>query len=66
MQRAALEKSRWVGGKFAEEARKMHYGESEAEPIHGQASLDEAEELAEEGIELAPLLFPIAPPDAVN
>lgn len=66
MQKAVLEKSRWVGGNFADEARAMHYGERGAEPIHGQATGEEVEELLDEGVEIAPLPFPIAPPDAVN
>ncbi|MBN8940381.1 MAG: DUF1178 family protein [Rhizobiales bacterium] len=40
-----------VGDKFAEEARKIHYGETEHRSIHGSATPDEARELAEEGIE---------------
>lgn len=66
IQRKVLEKSRWVGGKFAEEARSMHYGEAEVQPIHGETSMEEAEQLIEEGIEIAALPFPVAPPDAVN
>ena len=66
IQRQVLEKSRWVGGKFAEEARSMHYGEAEVQPIHGETSIEEAEQLIEEGIEIAALPFPVAPPDAVN
>lgn len=66
IQRKVLEKSKWVGGKFADEARAMHYGEREAEPIHGQTSAEEAEQLIDEGIDIAALPFPIAPPDAVN
>ena len=66
IQRKVLEKSRWVGGKFADEARSMHYGENEAQPIHGETSIEEAEQLIEEGIEIAALPFPVAPPDAVN
>jgi hypothetical protein len=50
-----------VGEKFPEEARKIHYGESEARGIIGKASPDEAEALAEEGIEFAAL--PIFPDD---
>ena len=65
-QAAALKTSRWVGGKFAEKARAMHYGEQEAEQIHGQATPDEARALIEEGVEVAPILFPIAPPGEVN
>lgn len=39
-----------VGKQFAEEARKMHYGEAEKRSIYGQATKEEAEELGEEGI----------------
>ena len=66
MQAKALEQSRWVGESFAEESRAMHYGEREAEPIHGQATKQEAIELIEEGIEVAPLPFPVAPPGDAN
>lgn len=66
MQAEALKKSRWVGGSFADDARAMHYGEREVEPIHGEATLREAEELWEEGIEVAPLPFPVAPPGEAN
>jgi hypothetical protein len=48
-----------VGPKFPEEARKMHYGETEHRSIYGEASPDEARRLAEEGIEFQPL--PILP-----
>lgn len=65
-QAEAIKSSRWVGEKFAEEARAIHYGDKEAEPIHGQASPAEARELVEEGIELAPILFPIVPPGEAN
>ena len=44
-----------VGPKFPEEARKMHYGEIEHRSIYGEASPDDAKELAEEGIEFHPL-----------
>ena len=66
MQAEALKSSRWVGSKFAEESRAMHYGESEAEPIHGEATLEEARALLEEGVEVAPLPFPVAPPGKTN
>lgn len=66
MQAEALKTSHWVGDKFAQESRAMHYGEREAGPIHGQASLAEAKELFEEGIAVAPLPFPVAPPDDIN
>ena len=48
-----------VGQKFPEEARKMHYGETEHRSIYGVASPDDAKELAEEGIDFHPL--PILP-----
>jgi hypothetical protein len=41
-----------VGDKFAEEARKMHYGEAKKRNIYGDATEREAAELAEEGIEV--------------
>lgn len=44
-----------VGDKFAEEARKIHYGESDKRGIYGETSEDEAEALAEEGIEFGRL-----------
>ena len=47
-----------VGAQFAEEARRIHYGESPERPIRGQASRQEREELREEGIEVVPLPLP--------
>jgi hypothetical protein len=44
-----------VGERFAEEARRIHYGESEERPIWGQATSEEAEQLRDEGIEVAAL-----------
>jgi hypothetical protein len=40
----------YVGPRFAEEARKIHYGEVERRSIYGESTLDEAKELSEEGI----------------
>jgi hypothetical protein len=51
----------YVGDSFADEARKMHYGESEHRSIYGQANLNEAKALIEEGIEVHPI--PILPDD---
>jgi hypothetical protein len=48
-----------VGGRFPEEARKMHYGEKKHRSIYGSASPDDAKALHEEGIEFAPL--PVLP-----
>lgn len=51
----------YVGDKFADEARKMHAGESEERAIWGEATREEAEQLADEGIQAAPLPGPLAP-----
>ena len=48
-----------VGTKFPEEARKMHYGETEHRSIYGVASPEEAKDLSEEGIEFHAL--PVLP-----
>ncbi len=54
--RAEVEKNcEHVGTKFAEEARKIHYGESDKRGIYGETSEEEAEALAEEGIEFGRL-----------
>jgi hypothetical protein len=49
-----------VGKRFAEEARRMHYGDTEARNIRGQASARETVELLEEGIDVMPLPMPAA------
>jgi hypothetical protein len=51
----------YVGQRFPEEARKIHYGEAEHRSIYGEASPEEARELHEEGIEFHPL--PVLPDD---
>ena len=48
----------YVGPDFAEEARRIHYGETQERHIYGEATADEARELIEEGLDVAPL-----PPD---
>ena len=45
----------YVGPRFPEEARKIHYGEAEHRSIYGEASPEEAQQLHEEGIEFHPL-----------
>ena len=45
----------YVGSDFAEEARKIHYGEADARGIYGETSQDEAQALTEEGIAVARL-----------
>jgi hypothetical protein len=51
--------SDYVGQKFPEVARKMHYGEIDHRSIYGEASPDEAKKLHEEGVEFHPL--PVLP-----
>ena len=51
----------YVGRKFPEEARKIHYEEAPSRGIHGEATAEEAKALSEEGIEFYPL--PILPED---
>ncbi|MNW13402.1 hypothetical protein D3C71_2113520 [compost metagenome] len=52
-----------VGDRFPEEARKIHYGEADERGLIGQATVEEAVALLEEGIAIAPL--PVLP-DEVN
>lgn len=52
------ENAEYVGPKFPDEARKIHYGEAEDRHIYGEGTLQQARQLIEEGIEIAPL-----PPD---
>jgi hypothetical protein len=49
-----------VGSQFAEEARKIHYGEAQERGIRGQASHEETLELLDEGIDIMPLPLPKA------
>lgn len=58
MKKYIQENADYVGKEFPEEARKIHYGESEERHIYGEASLEEAKALIEEGVEIAAL-----PPD---
>ena len=52
LRRKIIKDCRDVGDNFAEEARKIHYGEAEAEGIYGQATPEEREALKDEGIEI--------------
>ena len=47
--------SDYVGKDFAEEARKIHYGETEDRSIYGETTLSEAKDLIDEGVEIIPL-----------
>ncbi len=66
MQKKMLENSDFVGDHFPQEARAIHLGEAEARAIHGRASREEAERLAEEGVPVAPLPFPVPEPGEEN
>ncbi len=61
-----LESSTYVGVGFAKEARAIHLGEVEHRPIHGQATVEEAKTLIDEGIPVAPLPLPLRPPRSDN
>ena len=58
LRRYVQENADYVGSNFAEEARKIHYGETPDRHIYGEATSREARELVDEGIDVAPL-----PPD---
>ncbi len=63
--RAYVEKNfDYVGDQFPEQARRIHYGESKERQIYGEATIKEAKELVEEGIEVAPV--PAAPKPAAD
>jgi len=55
------ENADYVGDKFADEARKIHFGEADARGIYGEATPDEAKSLAEDGVEFMPI--PVFPED---
>lgn len=65
-QAKALEKSDYVGTRFAEEARAMHEGDTDERQIHGEATLDEAKSLLDDGVPVAPLPFPVRRPHSDN
>ncbi len=58
------ENSEYVGLNFAAEARAIHEGEAPKRAIYGEAKLDEAKRLVEDGVPVAPL--PFMPPRKVN
>lgn len=60
MVRQVMANTEDVGERFAEEARRIHYGESEERGIRGQASVQETQALLEEGISVLPLPVPKA------
>jgi hypothetical protein len=66
VQRKLLKSSESVGHRFADEARAIHLGEAEARPIHGRTTPEEAGRLIDEGIQVAPLPFPVPDPGEEN
>lgn len=58
--REVLARTEDVGERFAEEARRMHYGETAERGIRGQATREQTEALLEEGVPVLPLLLPDA------
>lgn len=57
LRREVEENSDYVGLEFARTARAMHLGEEPERPIHGEAHIDDARALLDEGIAVAPLPF---------
>jgi hypothetical protein len=66
MQADMLKDSRWIGDEFVETARAMHVGEIPAEQVHGNATLEQAKSLVDDGVPVAPLLLPVIPPAQLN
>ena len=61
MRKTVEENAEYVGNRFAEEARKIHYDESEKRGIYGETTARDAKALIEEGIDIHPL--PVLPED---
>lgn len=61
LSRQVRENADYVGDKFADEARKIHYGEAEERGIYGEATRDDVHSLLDEGIDILPL--PALPED---
>ncbi len=66
LQSKMLDKSEWVGRRFADEARAMHLGEKDHRTVHGEATPAEARALIDEGVGVMPLPFPVVPPERQN
>lgn len=64
--RQVLANTEDVGERFADEARRIHYGEAEERAIRGKASAEEREALREEGIEVHPLPVPVVFKDVLQ
>jgi hypothetical protein len=66
MQAELLKDSRWVGDEFTDTARAMHTGEIDREQVHGNATIEQAKALVDDGIAVAPLPLPVKPPSQIN
>ena len=66
LQAELLSGSRWVGDRFADTARSMHLGEIDTSAVHGEATAEQAQSLAEDGVPIAPLPLPVVPPYQLN
>jgi len=66
LQSRLLKDSRWVGDAFTDTARAMHSGEIETEQVHGNATLEQARSLLDDGVPVAPLPLRVTPPNQVN
>lgn len=58
LRRAVEDNCAYVGDRFPDEARRMHYGETDRRPVYGEASAAETRALIDEGIEVLPLPWP--------
>jgi hypothetical protein len=65
-QKKLLEGSDYVGERFADEARAIHLGEADFRSIHGRATPEQADGLRADGIQVAPLPFPVIGPEQAN
>ena len=63
LRRQVESKCDYVGERFAEEARKIHYGEADPHGIYGEATADESRELTDEGIAFGRIPW-VSPTDA--
>ncbi len=61
MVKKVRENADYVGAEFAEQARKIHFGEAEARGIYGEATPEDVEALLEDGVDVMPL--PVFPED---
>ena len=55
MAKKVRENADYVGDRFAEEARKIHFGETDPRGIYGEASVDDVKGLLEDGVDFMPL-----------